>query len=118
MVSDPDPATPDPSEPEPESAAPEPATPQPTKRGGPPGIGPGVATGCGLHLLALALVVAFLGSAGVFGFVAPFVVVAVGAVVLMFWKPWRRFATGILIVAAASWLVFIGPCAGLMASWA
>ena len=102
MVSDPEPPSP----------------PEPPGPGRTPGIGAGVATGCGLHVLALTFIIAVLGAYSVFGFVWPFALVAVAAAVLMFWKRWRRFATGILIVAAASWLVFIGPCIGLMASWA
>lgn len=96
---------------------PEHPTPQPATPGGRPGIGAGIATGCGLHLLGLLLVFFGLGASSILGFVWPFVLVAVAAGVLMIWKPWRRFAAGILIVAASAWLVFIGPCVGLMASW-
>jgi len=94
----------------------QPTPPEPAAPGGPPGIGPGIATGCGLHVLALTLMVFGLGAFSALGFVWPFVLVALAAAVLMFWKPWRRFATGILIVAAAMWLVFIGPCLGILVS--
>lgn len=80
-----------------------------------PGVGPGVATGCGLQVLA---VIAFFATggfiAGILGILWPFIVVTVAAALLMLSRRWRRFATGVLIVSAATWIVVIGPCIALL----
>jgi len=44
---------------------------------------------------------------------APYIVLLVGSALLMISRRWRRFATGMLIMIAAAWLVVIGPCIGL-----
>ena len=49
-----------------------------------------------------------------FGALWPFILVTIGAALLMLSKRWRRFATGVLIVAAAPWIVVIGPCIALL----
>ena len=88
-----------------------PAEPQ----AGRPGVGAGVATGCGLQVLAFIL---FFASASLmlnfFGALWPFILVTVGAGLLMISRRWRRFATGALIVCAATWIVVIGPCIALL----
>ena len=95
--------------------APGAAGPPPKAKDGRPGVGPGVATGCGLQVLAVVLFFATAGLvAGVFGALWPFILVTVGAALLMISKRWRRFATGVLIVSAAAWIVVIGPCIALL----
>ena len=80
-----------------------------------PGAGAGVATGCGLQVLAFIL---FSVTGGLmFGFVGalwPFILVTIGSALLMLSKRWRRFATGALIVCVATWIVVIGPCIALL----
>ncbi|WP_344059842.1 hypothetical protein [Microbacterium pumilum] len=80
-----------------------------------PGVGPGVATGCGLQVLAVIL---FFLTAGIipsfFGALWPFILFTIGAALLMLSRRWRRFATGALIVAAATWIVVIGPCIAII----
>jgi len=44
----------------------------------------------------------------------PFVLIAVVGIVLMFFVRPRPYATGILIAAAAMWLIIIGPCIALL----
>ena len=46
----------------------------------------------------------------------PFILITVLAALLLFSKRWGRFATGILIVSAALWVVAIGPCYPLIAT--
>lgn len=87
----------------------------PQARDGRPGVGPGVATGCGLQVLAVVLFFLTAGLiTGIFGALWPFILVTVGAALLMISKRWRRFATGVLIVSAAAWIVVIGPCIALL----
>jgi len=82
---------------------------------GRPGVGIGIATGCGLQVLGAVLFLATIGVIGsIWGLVWPFVLITVLAGALMFSRRWRRFATGVLIVSAASWLIVIGPCIGMM----
>nr|BFF10112.1 hypothetical protein GCM10025699_14150 [Microbacterium flavescens] len=50
----------------------------------------------------------------IWGLLWPFILVPVLAGLLMFSQRWRRFATGVLIVSAATWLIVIGPCLGLL----
>jgi hypothetical protein len=44
----------------------------------------------------------------------PFLLIAVAAIVMMFFRATRPYATGVLIIAAAMWLVIIGPCIVLL----
>jgi hypothetical protein len=74
-----------------------------------------VATGCGLQVLAVILF--FLTGGLMMGFLGslwPFILVTVGSALLMLSKRWRRFATGALIVCAATWIVVIGPCIAIL----
>jgi hypothetical protein len=76
-----------------------------------PGLGAGLATGCGLQVLAVILFFVTAGIAlGFFGALWPFILVTVGSALLMLSKRWRRFATGALIISAAAWITIIGPC--------
>jgi hypothetical protein len=78
-------------------------------------VGAGVATGCGLQVLALILFWLTAGLIGTFfGLLWPFILITVAAGALMFSHRWRRFATGALIVCAATWIVVIGPCIALL----
>lgn len=92
-----------------------------------PGIGLGVSAGLGLFVLGLALFFA-TGSLmpsgnGLFGgptFLVPFwpfVVIPLLTALLYFLPKWRRFATGVLIIFAAMWIVLVGPCIALIASF-
>lgn len=103
---------PDPQQPAPDTFPP-PA--EPGAKDDRPGVGPGVATGCGLQVLAV--IVFFLTSGyvgGILGILWPFILITVAAALLMISKRWRRFATGALIVSAAMWIVVIGPCIALL----
>lgn len=84
-----------------------------------PGVGAGVATGCGLQVLAAILFVTTAGFMSFFGALWPFLLITIAAALLMISKRWRRFATGALIVAAATWIIVIGPCIFLLnaGSW-
>jgi len=46
----------------------------------------------------------------------PFILITVLAALLLLSKRWRRFATGMLIVSAALWVVVIGPCYPLLSN--
>ncbi len=65
--------------------------------------------------------VLFLGTMGfigsIWGFLWPFILIPVLAGALMFSRRWRRFATGVLIVSAATWIIVIGPRMGMMGGW-
>jgi hypothetical protein len=109
--------------PPPDSPAPPPGSydvwppdePSATPRSARPGVGAGVATGCGLQVLAVILF--FATSALMFNFLGalwPFILVTVGSALLMLSPRWRRFATGALIVCAATWIIAIGPCIALL----
>ena len=108
------PIPPAPPEQAPQGQSPFDAQP-PEEKDSRPGVGPGVATGCGLQVLAVIL---FFLTAGLiptfFGALWPFILFTIGAALLMLSKRWRRFATGVLIVAAASWIVVIGPCIAII----
>ena len=85
----------------------------------PPVRGPGVGAGIGIgFVLQLAGVVLFLLTLFVIPYPVlmlwPFILITVGFAALLFSKKWRSFATGVLIVAAAMWIVVIGPCYGLI----
>jgi len=85
--------------------------------GPPPGVGAGIATGVGLQFLGL---IVFQSTALAIPYpllkLWPFILITVLAALLLFSKRWRRFATGILIVSAAIWIIVIGPCYPLIAT--
>ncbi|SFI71424.1 MULTISPECIES: hypothetical protein [Microbacterium] len=86
-----------------------------------PGIGLGTLAGVGLFILGVVLFFA-TGSmmpatdGSVFGGAAfilpfwPFFVIPLLTALLYFLPAWRRFATGVLIIFAAMWIVLVGPC--------
>lgn len=75
----------------------------------------GVSTGCGLQLLGVFLMFASLGVAtNFFGYLWPFVLTTICSALLLLSDHWRRFATGVLIVSLAAWIVVIGPCIALL----
>lgn len=80
----------------------------------PLGVGAGAGIGCGAHVLALFVAMGLLSVGGVTGFFVPFVLIAVAAIVMMFFPKTRRFATGVLIIVAAVWIIVLGPCLGMM----
>lgn len=80
----------------------------------PLGVGAGAGIGCGAHVLALFVAMGLLSVGGVTGFLVPFVLIAVAAIVMMFFPKTRRFATGVLIIVAAVWIIVLGPCLGMM----
>lgn len=77
-------------------------------------MGAGAGIGCGAHVLALFVAMGLLSVGGVTGFLVPFVLIAVAAIVMMFFPKTRRFATGVLIIVAAVWIIVLGPCLGMM----
>ena len=85
----------------------------------PPEKRPSVGAGIGIgFVLQLAGVVLFLLTLFMIPYPVlmlwPFILITVGFAALLFSKKWRRFATGVLIVAAAMWIVVIGPCYGIL----
>jgi hypothetical protein len=82
------------------------------------GLGIGLAIGVVAHVLGVLAMFAVLGTmngdAGIIGLVWPFLLIAVAAIVMMFFRTTRSYATGIPIIAAAMWLVIIGPCIVLL----
>ncbi|MFC7788789.1 hypothetical protein ACU045_07370 [Microbacterium sp. MAHUQ-60] len=82
------------------------------------GLGIGIAIGIVAHVLGIVAMFAVLstmnGDAGIIGLVWPFLLIAIAAVVMMFFRATRPYATGVLIIAAAMWLVIIGPCIMLL----
>ena len=76
----------------------------------PLGAGAGAGIGCGAHVIAFFLAGSLAGLAGVWGFFLPFVLIAVAAIVMMFFPQTRKFATGVLIIVAAAWIIVLGPC--------
>lgn len=93
-----------------------------------PGIGIGVTAGLGLFILGLVLFFTtgslmpatdgslFGGAAFIVPF-WPFIVIPLLTALLYFLPKWRRFATGVLIIFAAMWIVLVGPCIALIASF-
>jgi hypothetical protein len=81
------------------------------------GIGSGI--GCLSYVVALVLFISAMSAFSQAGTAAYFVIfglpVLVG-VALLFAPRTRGFGVGILIVAAASWLVVLGPCSALLFS--
>lgn len=96
----------------------------PPKRPG-PGIGLGTAAGAGLFVLAIALFFAtgsmmpsangLLGGSSYILPFWPFIVIPLLTALLYFLPKWRRFATGVMIIFAAMWIVLVGPCVVLIA---
>lgn len=83
-----------------------------------PGVGYGVLAGFGLLVLATFAMFVTLGILpGAWGFLLPFIVIPLAAGALMFSARWRLFATGILIVFGAAWIVVVGPCAFLFGAF-
>ncbi|MEV8025859.1 hypothetical protein [Microbacterium sp. NPDC080220] len=78
------------------------------------GVGIGTGIGCGAYVLGGLLAIALI-SVGLIGFLAPFVIIAVVGVALMFSARTRPIGTGILIVTAAAWILVLGPCVALLA---
>ncbi|MGB3374876.1 MAG: hypothetical protein WBA87_07035, partial [Microbacterium sp.] len=82
------------------------------------GLGIGIAIGVVAHVLGVVAMFASLsvvnGDGGVLVLLWPFLLIAIAAIVMMFFRPTRSFATGILIIAAAMWLVIIGPCIAIL----
>lgn len=86
-----------------------------------PGIGLGTLAGVGLFILGVVLFFAtgrmmpatdgsvFGGAAFILPF-WPFFVIPLLTALLYFLPAWRRFATGVLIIFAAMWIVLVGPC--------
>jgi hypothetical protein len=93
-----------------EASAPSPAD-APSK---PPGVWLGLLAGCGMQILGLVIFMTMVTlTTNLFGALWGFMLFTVAAIALMFSKRWRRFATGILIISAATWIIVIGPCLGL-----
>ncbi|MGX4514716.1 hypothetical protein ACWJV6_20875, partial [Clostridioides difficile] len=79
-----------------------------------PGVGVGVGLGCAAHVIAFPLMlVSLMAAAGIWGALWPFYVIGVAAIVGMFFESSRKVSTGVLIVSAAAWIVFLGPCVAL-----
>ncbi len=55
-----------------------------------------------------------MSAAGIWGALWPFYVIGVAAIVGMFFEATRKVSTGVLIVSAAAWIVFLGPCVALV----
>jgi hypothetical protein len=101
-----------------------PQGPPPPRR---PSLGAGV--GIGFAALFVGVLLLIFGSpvlgwlyelgwdVGIWGFLWPFILIVLVGVVLMFSQKWRRFATGYLIVAAAFWLIVLGPCIALLSGF-
>lgn len=77
------------------------------------GLGIGVAVQIVAILLAFATA-SFTGPYGFFAFFWPYGLVVLACAVLMFFPRTRAATTGVLIITAASWLLFIGPCIALL----
>jgi hypothetical protein len=80
----------------------------------------GLLSGVGLQIAGLVVMLMLLsvayavpGNGAVVIMLLPFIVLLVGPALLMISWKWRRFATGVLIISAAVWLIIIGPCLGL-----
>ena len=79
------------------------------------GIGAGIGIGCGLQFLAgLIFLFTMFAAGSMWGPLLPAILITVAAIVGMFFARWRRFSTGVLIVSAATWLIFLGPCIALV----
>jgi len=76
---------------------------------------PSVGAGVGIAFVAYFVgLVLFMGTVSAIPYALlklwPFILIAVLAALLLFSRRWRRFATGMLIVSAALWIIVIGPC--------
>ncbi|MFF8188749.1 hypothetical protein ACF044_15965 [Microbacterium sp. NPDC016588] len=90
-----------------------PAAPPAAGRG--PGVGVGVGLGCVAHVIAFPLMlITLMSAAGIWGALWPFYVIGLAAIVGMFSEASRKVSTGVLIVSAAAWIVFLGPCVALV----
>ncbi|MDT0158278.1 hypothetical protein Q9R19_11630 [Microbacterium sp. ARD32] len=79
-------------------------------------LGLGVAIGVVAHVVCLVLLFAIAAQFGLFAGLTPFILLAVASVVGMFFRVTRPWATGVLIIAAAAWLIVLGPCIALIYS--
>jgi len=65
--------------------------------------------------MILALVLFFgLANLGTVFSIGAFVLPVILGAVLLFWRKTRGIGVGVLIIAAAAWIVVIGPCLGLL----
>jgi len=65
--------------------------------------------------MILALVLFFgLANLGTVFSIGVFVLPLILGAVLLFWRKTRGIGVGVLIIAAAAWIVVIGPCLGLL----
>lgn len=82
------------------------------------GLGIGIAIGVVAHIIGIVLMFASIGvssgDGGPLVLLWPFLLIALAAAVMMFFTATRSFATGILLIAAAMWLVIIGPCIAIL----
>lgn len=82
------------------------------------GLGIGIAIGVVAHIIGVvamfATASAASGSGGPIVWLWPFILIAIAAIVMMFFPKTRSFATGILIIAASMWLLVIGPCIAIL----
>lgn len=94
--------------------------PDPPERPG--GIGKGLLLGLLWHVLALLvalLSIRLFSEVGVMSVLSPFILIIIIHVVMMSIPGdprRRRVAAGVLIIAAAVWLILIGPCTLLVLS--
>ena len=83
-------------------------TPEPAR---PHSVGQGVGIAFVAYFVGVVLV---MGTASAIPYpllkLWPFILIVVLSALLLFSKKWRRFATGMLIVSAALWIIVIGPC--------
>lgn len=116
------PSTPDDPE-EPPRFAPPPGAPPPPPPQQPPGgrggfgggVAAGLGIGCGAYVLGIVLALGTLGAVStIFGFLWPFIAIAVVSIALMFSPRSRPYGTGMLIMTGAAWLIVIGPCIALL----
>ena len=70
-----------------------------------------------MFLAALIFLFTMFAAGNIWGPLAPAILITAGAIALMFVKRWRRFATGVLIIAAATWLIVLGPCIAMTSSY-
>jgi hypothetical protein len=104
-------------------AGPQDGSPPPAKR---PTLVAGILVGVaaavvGVILVVVTIVSAMNSMAGppnvwvmIVVYFWPFIVLIVAGVLLMISRKWRRFGTGFLIVMAATAIIVLGPCIGLL----
>ncbi|MCK6066879.1 MULTISPECIES: hypothetical protein [Microbacterium] len=113
----PPPGTPPPPPPHqpPGGAPPPPQQPPGGRRGFGGGVAAGLGIGCGAYVLGIVLALGTLGAVStIFGFLWPFIAIAVVSIALMFSPRSRPYGTGMLIMTGAAWLIVIGPCIALL----